>query len=82
MTSTNFHAGPRLAPPAEVSTSATEAGGLSAPTMTDEQLAVMAVEATAAPTLTPPTEAEVAVEAGVPLEAPDGQCSTPTGPLF
>ncbi|MDX6239438.1 MAG: hypothetical protein QOG10_4253 [Kribbellaceae bacterium] len=64
MTSTNFHAGPSMAPPSEVFTSATEAG-LGAPTMTDEQLAAMAVEATAGPALMPPTAAEVAVVAGV-----------------
>jgi hypothetical protein len=65
MTSTNFHAGPSLAPPSEVSTSATEVAGLSAPTITGEQFAAMAVQATVAPTLTPPTAAEVGVEAGV-----------------
>jgi hypothetical protein len=65
MTSTNFHAGPSLAPPSELSASVAETAGLSAPTMTGEQLAAMAVEATAAPTLTPPAAAEVAAEAGV-----------------
>jgi hypothetical protein len=65
MTSTNSHAGPIMAPPGEIFTSTTQAAGLSAPTMTDEQFATLAVEATAAPTLMPPTAAEVAVEAGV-----------------
>jgi hypothetical protein len=65
MTSPNYHAGPSLAPPSELSTSATEATGTSAPTMTDEQLAAMTVEAAVAPTLMPPTAAEVAAEEGV-----------------
>jgi hypothetical protein len=64
MTSTNSYAGPILAPPGEVFTSTTEAAGLSAPTMTDEQFATLAVEATAAPSLMPPTAGEIAVEAG------------------
>ncbi|MEU4602560.1 hypothetical protein AB0F43_06245 [Kribbella sp. NPDC023972] len=66
MTNTNFHAGPSMAPPTEVSTSTTEAAGLSSPTITNEQFRAMVSEATvAAPTLTPPTAGEVAVEAGV-----------------
>ena len=65
MTSTNSHAGPTLAPPSELSASVAGTAGLSAPTMTGEQLAAMAVEAPAEPTLAPPAAAEAAAEAGV-----------------
>jgi hypothetical protein len=66
MTSTNSQAGPSLAPPSELFASTAGTAGLSAPTMTGEQLAAMAVEAApAAPTLAPPAAAEAAAEAGV-----------------
>jgi hypothetical protein len=64
MTSINSHAGPSLAPPSRHSASAVGTAGHSAPTMTGEQLAAIAVEAPVAPTLMPPG-AEVGAEAGV-----------------
>ncbi len=62
-TTTNTHAGPTLTPPGELSTS--EAGGLAAPTITDEQIAALKVESAAGPTLTPPSTAGAQTGEGV-----------------
>jgi hypothetical protein len=65
MTSTNFHDGPTMAPPSEQSTSASDTGGITAPTMTDDQLAAIVVESAVGPTLMPPTTTGVAAVEGV-----------------
>jgi len=62
-TTTNNLAGPTLAPPGELSTS--EAGGLAAPTATEEQIATIAGDSAAAPTLTPPSTAGAVTADGV-----------------
>lgn len=62
-TTTNNLAGPTLTPPGELST--TEAGGLAAPTATEEQIAAIAGDSAAAPSLTPPSIVGVAAGEGV-----------------
>jgi hypothetical protein len=65
MTTTNFRPGPSMAPPTEVTRTAGEPAGTATPTMTEEQFTAVAEEIAPAPTLTPPTVAEMVAEEGV-----------------
>jgi hypothetical protein len=60
-TTANAHAGPTMAPPSEQST--TDQAGLAAPTLTEEQVAAVAVESASAPTQTPPSTAGITAAA-------------------
>jgi hypothetical protein len=66
-TTANAHAGPTMAPPSEQAT--TDQAGLAAPTLTEEQVAAIAVESAATPTLTPPGTAGVTAAAGAGVTA-------------